>query len=109
MSDEKETGAAFAQGSIGSYTLGLILALILTAIAFAGPVLHLLPPRIIWPVAITAAVLQIVVHLAYFLHLARASTPRWNVVVFCFAALIVGIIVGGSLWIMSNANANMMS
>ncbi len=108
MSDEQETGAAFAQGSFGSYTLGLVLALVLTGAAFGCVMLHAFPPRILWLVVIAAAVLQIGVHLTFFLHLTRASTPRWNVAVFAFAVLIIAIIVAGSLWIMAGASRNMM-
>ena len=55
------------------------------------------------------AVVQILVHMVYFLHLDRSSEQRWNVIVLAFTALILLIVVAGSLWIMHNMNVNMMA
>ena len=50
------------------------------------------------------ALTQLVVQLVFFLHLTRESKPRWNLAVLSFAALIVFILVFGSLWIMISLN-----
>ena len=55
------------------------------------------------------AVVPIVVHLIYFLHLDGSSAQRWNVMAFLFTLLILAIVVVGSLWVMHNMNANMMT
>ncbi|KHN90866.1 cytochrome o ubiquinol oxidase subunit IV [Pectobacterium actinidiae] len=51
---------------------------------------------------------QILVHLVYFLHLNTSSEERWNVVALVFAVLIIAIVVVGSIWIMMSAHHNMM-
>ncbi|MBI4033464.1 cytochrome o ubiquinol oxidase subunit IV [Candidatus Saccharibacteria bacterium] len=50
------------------------------------------------------AVVQLITQLVFFLHLGRESKPRWNLTVLVFAAIIVLILVFGSLWIMANLN-----
>ena len=47
-----------------------------------------------------AAVIQVLVHLRYFLHLDSASTPRDNLLAIVFAAILIFIMVGGSFFIM---------
>jgi cytochrome o ubiquinol oxidase operon protein cyoD len=37
-----------------------------------------------------------------------SSEQRWNVSAFAFTVVTVAIVVGGTLWVMYNANANMM-
>lgn len=37
-----------------------------------------------------------------------SSEERWNTVALLFTAMIIGIVVVGSLWIMYNLNINMM-
>jgi cytochrome o ubiquinol oxidase operon protein cyoD len=37
-----------------------------------------------------------------------SSSERWNLVAFVFTALIIAILVIGSIWIMWNLNQNMM-
>ena len=44
----------------------------------------------------------------YFLHMNTSSEERWNLVALLFTAMIIGIVVVGSLWIMYNLNINMM-
>ena len=54
------------------------------------------------------AVAQIFVHLYYFLHMNASSEQRWNVMAFVFTVVVVAIVVGGTLWVMHNANILMM-
>ena len=60
-------------------------------------------------VVLVCAVVQVLVHLVYFLHLDSKSEGGWNLIAIVFAALIILIVVVGSLWIMWNLNYNMMS
>ena len=55
-----------------------------------------------------AAIVQILVHLHYFLHLDTSSAARWNVLALMFTVLIMILFVGGTLWIMYNLNYRMM-
>lgn len=54
------------------------------------------------------ALIQIVVHLIYFLHLNISSEHQWNLIAFIFAAMIITILVAGSFWIMLYLNYNLM-
>ncbi len=59
-------------------------------------------------VVVICAVVQVIVHLVYFLHLDSKSEGGWNLVAIVFSAIIILIVVVGSLWIMWNLNYNMM-
>jgi cytochrome o ubiquinol oxidase operon protein cyoD len=59
-------------------------------------------------VIVGLAIIQLFVQLFFFLHLGEESKPRWNLMVLLFAAMVVIIVVFGSLWIMNNLNYNMM-
>lgn len=83
-----------------SYLTGFALALVLTAIPFALVAAGTLPRSAALAVIAVAAVIQILVHLRYFLHLDLTSTPRENLLAIAFAAILVFIMIGGSLWIM---------
>jgi cytochrome o ubiquinol oxidase operon protein cyoD len=48
------------------------------------------------------------VHLRYFLHIDLKSTPRDNLLALAFAAVLICIMIGGTLWIMLDLNARMM-
>jgi len=99
-----------SHGSVKSYLTGFILSIILTAIPFAmvmfgkGSFSH----GAILGIVVATAVIQVFVHLVYFLHMNTSSEERWNLVALIFTALIIGIVVVGSLWIMHNLNLNMM-
>ena len=95
-------------GTFGSYMLGFVLSVILTAAAFAAVMVPGVISRdLIVPVIIGLAVVQMFIHVYFFLHLSAAPDQRWNVNAFAFAVMTVIILVIGSLWIMSNINTNM--
>ena len=97
-----------AHGSQAAYLTGFGLSVLLTAAAFilvmSGAVSG---ARAIGSVAVLA-VIQIFVHLYYFLHMNSSSEQRWNVSAFAFTGVIIAIVVGGTLWVMYNANHLMM-
>jgi len=95
--------------SLRPYVIGFVLALVLTAIPFAVVVGHVLPPFTTLVIIAILAVIQVTVHLRFFLHIDLQSTPRENILALAFAALLIFIMVGGSLWIMLDLNARMMS
>jgi cytochrome o ubiquinol oxidase subunit IV len=90
------------------YTIGLVLAVILTATSFWAANTSLLwAPGIPLGLA-TLAIAQMGVHLVFFLHITTGPDNTNNVVALAFGVLIVTLVVAGSLWIMSNLNDNMM-
>jgi cytochrome o ubiquinol oxidase operon protein cyoD len=54
------------------------------------------------------AIVQILVHLKFFLHLDFTKEGRINTLSFIFTALIIVMLVGLSIWIISSADALMM-
>jgi len=90
------------------YLTGLGLSILLTATSFfiAGTDLVWQPSI---PVALTVlAIAQMGVHLVFFLHLTTGPDNTNNVLALAFGLLIVFLVIGGSLWIMSNMDRNMM-
>jgi cytochrome o ubiquinol oxidase operon protein cyoD len=57
-------------------------------------------------VVITLAFLQFLAQLIFFLHLGKETKPRWNLFIFVTTIIGIGILVGGSLWIMNHLNYN---
>jgi cytochrome o ubiquinol oxidase operon protein cyoD len=90
------------------YTIGLGLAVILTATSFWvantsvlwGPGVHL-------GLAVLA-IAQMGVHLVFFLHITTAPDNTNNVLALAFGVLIVFLVMVGSLWIMADLNHNLM-
>ena len=90
------------------YTIGLLLAVILTAMSFWVANTSLLwAPGIPLGLAVLA-IAQMGVHLVFFLHITTGPDNTNNVLALAFGILIVFLVVAGSLWIMSNLNDNMM-
>ena len=98
-----------AHGGFGAYGIGFALSVVLTVAAFY-PVMvpGTLPAGWLMPTLATLAIIQIFVHLVFFLHLSTASEQRWNVVAFGFAILVVFILIFGSLFIMNGMAQGMV-
>lgn len=108
MSQASIDSTGVSRGSLKSYLTGFVLALILTAIPFALVMSGALSSWAIIAGIFVAGIVQILVHLHYFLHLDTTSAARWNVLALIFTLLIMVLFVGGTLWIMSNLNYRMM-
>jgi cytochrome o ubiquinol oxidase operon protein cyoD len=94
---------AHASGpTMKAYVTGFVLAVVLTVIPFGLVAMKLLPRETMFLVIAALAIVQILVHLRYFLHMNFTSTPRENIVAMAFAAVLIFIMVGGTLWIMFN-------
>ena len=91
------------------YLIGLFLAVLLTATSFWAANTSLLwAPGVPTGLAVLA-IAQMGVHLVFFLHITTGPDNTNNVLALAFGILIVMLVVAGSLWIMANLNANMMS
>jgi cytochrome o ubiquinol oxidase subunit IV len=108
MSQAPINSTGVSRGSLQSYLTGFVLSFILTVIAFA----LVMRPTLSSPATLagifSAGLLQILVHLHYFLHLDPTSAARWNVLALIFTLLIMALFVGGTLWIMHSLNYRMM-
>jgi cytochrome o ubiquinol oxidase subunit IV len=90
------------------YTIGLVLAVILTLTSFwAANTALLWHPGVPLGLAVLA-IAQMGVHLVFFLHITTGADNTNNVLALAFGMLIVTLVVAGSLVIMANLNANMM-
>ena len=98
-----------AHGSRRDYLIGFLLSVVLTAIPF-GLVMSgvIADPRITAGLVMVAAVVQIVVHMIYFLHMNTKSESGWTLMALIFTAVLVVIVIAGSLWVMYHMNVNMM-
>jgi cytochrome o ubiquinol oxidase operon protein cyoD len=97
-----------SRGSFKSYATGFILSIVLTVIAFALVMSGAVSRSVALFGLIFAAIVQILLHLHYFLHLDTSSAARWNVLALLFTLLIMALFVGGTIWIMYNLNYRMM-
>ena len=103
-----DASAASEPSGVLVYTIGLVLAVLLTATSFWAANTSLL-----WPAGVTLglavlAIAQMGVHLVFFLHITTGPESTNNVLALAFGVLIVILVVAGSLWIMSNLNDSMM-
>lgn len=96
-------------GSTASYTVGFILCVVLTLVAYFMVVNNVFNGWNLIYAIVALAVVQLVVQLLFFLHLGREPEPRWNLLVFDFMALILIIVVFGSIWIMKNLDYHTMT
>jgi len=94
-------------GTVSSYATGFILSVLFTITPFMVVINHVMTGWMLTFTLIGFAISQLLVQLIFFLHLGRESKPRWNILVFLFAALVVLIVVVGSLWIMNNLDYHM--
>jgi cytochrome o ubiquinol oxidase operon protein cyoD len=83
-----------------TYLTGFVLALILTLIPFAVVYWALLSATATLVVIVVTAIAQIVIQLRFFLHINFKTTPRENLIALFFAAFLIFVMVGGSLWIL---------
>jgi cytochrome o ubiquinol oxidase subunit IV len=95
------------RGSVLTYTVGLGFAIILTLASFWAAGTHLVwGPGI--PVLLAAlAIGQMGVHVVFFFHISSGPDDTNNFLALAFGIFVVGLVVFGSMLIMSNLSANM--
>lgn len=90
-----------------SYWAGLLLALVLTGIPFAGVAwADWSRSTLLWVIGVCALV-QVVVHLRFFLHIDLSRSHRDDLQLILFSSLIILLMVAGTLWIMSDLGQRM--
>ena len=90
------------------YTIGLALAIILTATSF-----WVANTSVIWgpgvPIGLVVlAIAQMGIHLVFFLHITTGPDDTNNVLALAFGILVVLLVVVGSTVIVANLNENLM-
>jgi cytochrome o ubiquinol oxidase subunit IV len=83
------------------YFIGFAISLILTLLAALVVILGIggTGAKIM---LVALALIQCGVQMAYFLHLGREKGQEFEVAFFAFTLIVVGILVGGTLWIMGH-------
>ena len=99
---------AGAHGTFGSYMIGFVLSVILTVIPFWLVMNGTLDNTTTTVVILALAVVQIIVHMVYFLHMNGRVEGGWSMLAMIFTIIVVVIMFSGSLWVMYHLNYNMM-
>ncbi len=89
------------------YLIGAGLSLLLTALAFAAVLMGPGRATALWIIG-AAAVAQIVVQLRWFLHIDLSRQKREDLQLILFSLLLLGIMAGGTIWILANLSQRMM-
>jgi cytochrome o ubiquinol oxidase operon protein cyoD len=97
-----------AHGSRKGYLIGFLLSVVLTAIPFWLVMANPLSSQATALIIMAFAVVQIVVHMIYFLHMNRRAEGGWSMMALLFTLVLVVIALSGSLWVMYHMNQNMM-
>ncbi len=105
---EGEIGEHTVSAAVRNYVIGLVLAAVLTIASFwvASGTALLYGPGVLMGLA-ALAVAQMGVHLVFFLHITTGADNTNNALALAFGALIVGVVIAGSVWIMFHLSANM--
>ncbi len=98
-----------AHGSLRGYLIGFGLSVILTAIPFWLVMDGVLESKQLTAFIVMAfAMVQIVVHIIFFLHMTSSAEEGWTLMSLIFTLIIIVIALAGSLWVMHHLNTNTM-
>lgn len=96
-------------GTLRDYVIGFLASVVLTVIPFwlvmADPIGNATVTALL---VMEFGVLQILVHMFYFLHMNTTSQHGWIMMSAIFTGVIVLITLIGSMWVMYHLNAHMM-
>lgn len=105
----EEHGYDSEHGSLRGYLIGFFASVVLTVVPFwlvMGDVLSSTPLTVLTILAL--GVVQIFVHLRYFLHIDTAQEGGWQLMALCFTMVLLVIVLVGSIWVMNHLMLNMM-
>jgi len=95
--------------TVKGYVTGFLLSVLLTAIPFWLVMGKVLPSSGSTAFVILGfAVVQIVVHMVYFLHMNSKVEGGWSMLALIFTGALLLIMLAGSIWVMYHLNTNMM-
>ncbi len=100
--------ASIQERGVREPLIGFVLAVVLTAIPFAFVAARTF--SFVWTLLIVGvcAVVQVVVHLRYFLHVDFSPASRDRLVALAFSAVILFLMAGGTIWIVLDLHARML-
>jgi len=91
-----------------SYAIGYVLALALTGVAFAAVRWPSFAATTTLAIVFGLALVQIIVHFRFFLHISLAKSSRDDLQLILFSTLIVALMVSGTIVILMNLHQRMM-
>jgi cytochrome o ubiquinol oxidase operon protein cyoD len=95
--------------TFSGYMTGFVLSVILTAIPFWLVMAKVIADRNTAVLVLGGlAVIQILVHMVYFLHMNGKIEGGWTLLSSIFTVVFVAITIAGTLWVMFHMNTNMM-
>lgn len=95
-------------GTRRGYLTGFALSVVLTAVPFALVMAGLVTGSTAVLAILALALVQIVVHMVFFLHMNTKVEAGWSMLALMFTAVLVVITLAGSIWVMYHLNTNMM-
>ena len=96
-------------GTYRSYITGFLLSVVLTAIPFWLVMAHVIADsRMAALLIMGIGIVQIIVHMVYFLHMNSKAEGGWIMLAMIFTVVLVVITLSGSIWVMYHLNDNMM-
>jgi len=107
--DDHGHGSDAPHSTLSGYLTGFVLSVILTAIPFwlvMGKVFDKQTTTIL--VILAFGIVQIFVHMIYFLHMNTKVEGGWSLTALAFTLILVVITLSGSIWVMFHLNHNMM-
>ncbi len=106
-----ESIGAWPHGSVHmerTYVIGFLVSLLLTLGAFALAEYHILPPNLFVFAILVFASAQFIVQVLSFLHVSGEQSSFDKLLVLLTAAILILILVLGSMWIMADLDGRMM-
>ncbi len=95
--------------TFSGYMIGFVLSIVLTAIPFWLVMADVISNRNTAVIVLGAfAVVQIIVHMVFFLHMNGKVEGGWTMLSTIFTIVFVAIAIAGTLWVMFHMNTNMM-
>lgn len=109
MSDQHAHHAESGHGTLSEYVIGFVLSVILTVIPFwlvMADVLDSKTATIGWILGL--GLVQMIVHLVFFLHLKPNTEDGWTLITLVGTVLTVAVCLVGSIWIVNKLHSHMM-
>lgn len=109
MNHHDHHGDVGPHSSFSGYMIGFVLSIVLTAIPFWLVMSGMIAQRSTGILVLGAfAVVQILVHMVFFLHMNGKVEGGWTLLSTIFTVVFVAIAIAGTLWVMYHMNSNMM-
>lgn len=95
--------------TLSGYLWGFVLSVVLTAIPFWLVMGNVIESRTLTVLVLGGfALVQIVVHMVFFLHMNGKIEGGWTLLSTLFTVVFVVVTLAGTLWVMFHMNSNMM-